>query len=122
MAAENPVDLPNDHPLADYNGTLDDHESHLEAISQYLDTHTNEIESVFLVINTETSSDTIPTMRDGIDFENHVWMQLAAHISHVANAFQIWPEHAARHACHVLADQVSDPDLYQRDHTTEDDS
>lgn len=112
--SENPVDLPDHHPLAAYNGALDDHEAHIEAIAQYLDeTDPEHIRSLMLVLTTEEpASETIPTMRSDADFENCVWVQLAAHISHVANAFEASPEQVAKHACHVLRDQQPDPEVY----------
>lgn len=120
MIRRNPTDLPDDHPLADYNGTLDDHESHLDAISQYIGNNTGEIDSVFFVVNTSELSDTIPSMREGIDFEQHMWFQLSAHISHVASALGVAPEQVASHACHVLRDQTPDPDVHRRDDGGED--
>jgi hypothetical protein len=95
-------DLPEDHPLAGYNGTLDDHESHIEALSQYLAENPEEIESLMLIVNTDDASETIPSMHEEADFKHHVWYQLAAHISHVANAFEMPPELATQYGLKVL--------------------
>jgi len=112
---ENPTDLPESHPLAGYNGVLDDHEAHVDAIREYLEeTDADHIRSMMFVITTEDDeTDTIPTMKEGADFESCVWFQLAAHISHVANAFGAPPEQVAKHACHVLRDQQRPPEEYR---------
>lgn len=112
--AENPVDLPDDHPLGSYNGVLDDHESHLEAIAEFLaDSDPEEIQSLMLVLTTdEPATETIPTMQADAEFENVVWTQLAAHISHLASAFGADPEDVARHGCHVLRQHQGGADVY----------
>lgn len=98
-----PEGLPESHPLAGYNGTLDDHADHLDALAEFLgDADPEEIRSLMLVVTTDEGSDTIPTMREDAEFEDCVWFQLAAHISHVAHAFEAPTEEVASHAVHVL--------------------
>jgi hypothetical protein len=101
-----PEDLPEGHPLAEYNGVLDDHESHIEAVSQYLAKNPDEIESFMLVVNTDEASETIPSVHEDAAFEQHVWYQLAAHISHLAETYGMPPQLAAQKATHILTDHA----------------
>lgn len=97
--------LPESHPLAAYHGALDTHADHLDALGEYLvDADADHVHGAMLVTTTDDGTDTIPTMREDADFDACVWYQLAAHISHVANAFDAAPDEVARHACHVLDD------------------
>lgn len=111
---ENPGELPDSHPLAGFEGSLDDHAAHVDAITECLDqTDAAHIRSLMLVLTTEEpATDTIPTARADADVESCVWYQLAAHIGHVASSFDADPEQVARHACHVLRDQQSEPEVY----------
>lgn len=105
VATDGGTTIPDDHPLSNHEDSLDTHEGHLNALGEYLtDADPDEIESVMLVVSTDDATDTIPTIAPDAEFEVCVWYQLAAHISHVANAFGSNPEAVAKHGLHVLRD------------------
>ena len=104
-----PDDLPEGHPLSGYNAELTDHETHLDALTEYFEgASAEDIRGLMLIVTTDNpaATETIPTMRADVEFEQFVWHQLAAHISHAAHAFDAPPQQVAKHACHVLNDSM----------------
>lgn len=103
------TELPASHPLAGYEGSLEDHADHVEALAEYLnETPSQELDSVMLIVTANDATDTIPTMREDIateEFEEVAFHQLAAHISHVASAYDADPFGVAQHACHLLGNR-----------------
>jgi hypothetical protein len=103
-----PDRLPDHHPLADYDDDLSTHADHLDALAEYLaSVDPEQAHSVMLLVTTAdpAATETVPTMHESAPFDDMVWYQLAAHISHVAHAFDAPPASVAKHAVHVLEDQ-----------------
>ncbi len=101
-----PEDLPDDHPLAWFDGDLDSHADHLQALGEYLvDVDPEEVESVMVIVSDEDGTETIPSFQADAVLDDFAFYQLAAHISHVAHSLDANPVAVARHACHVLEDQ-----------------
>ena len=105
----NPQPLPSDHPLAGHDTTEGLHAGNLDAMAEFLVyTDADEIRSALLVVTTDDGTETIPAMHADAEFEQCVWFGLAAHVAHIANAFDASPTEIAAHAVRVLRDQQTD--------------
>ena len=107
-SGEEQHNLPDDHPLSEYEHLLDTHAGHLEAYAEVLDdVDSDDIHGAMLVMYGNEDVDTFPTVSPDVDprFAS-LWM-LGAHIHHVANSAQdaggnTTMEDVAKDAIHYL--------------------
>lgn len=84
-----PIDAPESHPLAEYDGNLETHADHVQAYAEILaDADPDDVHGLMLVYYTDDGCDTLPSVHEDIDSRfASLWM-LGSFIHHIAQTAQ----------------------------------
>ena len=98
-------EVPEDSPFAGLDPTPEGHEANLDLFSEVFDEADGEtIQSAMCIVTTPAGADTGPTIAETEEWETTAFVQLAAHLAHLAEALDAPLEQVAMHACHVYRD------------------